>query len=195
MEFKPYFGQQIADVITPLGELRISVFRDFPYLYEGSLLYEENYLQIYVDAPEAMLFSVWDGSRMVGATTCIPLRNETEEVQEPFEKADLPSDKIFYFGESILLPSYRGKGLGKRFFAEREQHAASSGRYQSVYFCGVERPDDHPLRPANYRPLDPFWKAQGYQPAGLVSYFQWRDIGEETESKKKMNYWWKDLQR
>ena len=195
MEFKPYFGQQIADVITPLGELRISVFRDFPYLYEGSLLYEENYLQIYVDAPEAMLFSVWDGSRMVGATTCIPLRNETEEVQEPFEKADLPIDKIFYFGESILLPSYRGKGLGKRFFAEREQHAASSGRYQSVYFCGVERPDDHPLRPANYRPLDPFWKAQGYQPAGLVSYFQWRDIGEETESKKKMNYWWKDLQR
>ena len=195
MEFKPYFGQQIADVITPLGELRISVFRDFPYLYEGSLLYEENYLQIYVDAPEAMLFSVWDGSRMVGATTCIPLRNETEEVQEPFEKADLPSDKIFYFGESILLPSYRGKGLGKRFFAEREQHAASSGRYQSVYFCGVERPDDHPLRPANYRPLDPFWKAQGYQPAGLVSYFQWRDIGEETESKKKRNYWWKDLQR
>ncbi|MEZ4935662.1 MAG: GNAT family N-acetyltransferase [Saprospiraceae bacterium] len=193
MEFKRYFGQQISEVLTSLGELRITVFRAYPYLYEGSLDYEKNYLQTYVNSPEAMLFSVWDGPQMVGATTCIPLRDETEEVREPFEQAGLPIDSIFYFGESILLPAYRGKGLGKRFFAEREQHAASSGRYQRTYFCGVERPDDHPLRPANYHPLDPFWKAQGYQPAGLVSYFQWLDIGEAAETEKKMNYWWKGI--
>jgi GNAT superfamily N-acetyltransferase len=194
VEFKHYQGKEIGEVLTPLGELRIAVFRAFPYLYEGSLDYERNYLKTYVNAPQSLLFAVWDKGQMVGATTCIPLKEETAEVREPFERAGLPVEEIFYFGESILLPQYRGRGLGKRFFAERERHAASFGGYRAAYFCGVERPTDHPLRPNDYVPLDAFWRSQGYAPAGLVSYFDWQDIGETQSTAKKMNYWRKGIE-
>ncbi|MCR9064116.1 MAG: GNAT family N-acetyltransferase [Cytophagales bacterium] len=193
MEFRKYFGGEIKEVLNELGNLRIHVFLDFPYLYEGSLEYEKEYLQTYIDSQESMLFSVWDGNKMVGATTCIPLKDETIEIKEPFEKAGISIEEIFYFGESILLKPFRGKGLGHRFFQERENHVATFDHYKSMYFCGVERAKNHPLKPEDYQPLDKFWNTRGFAPTALVSYFEWKDIDEETPSKKKMNYWKKDL--
>jgi GNAT superfamily N-acetyltransferase len=194
IRIEKYHGAEIANVIEDLGRLRIEVFRDFPYLYEGSLDYERNYLQTYVNAPASMLAIVWDGLDAVGATTCIPLRNETEEVQEPFVKAGLNLDEIFYFGESILLSSYRGLGLGKHFFELREAHAAAHAWCKMVCFCAVERPESHPLRPAGYRPLDGFWQGLGYeQRSDLKAGFQWQDIGEAHSSIKPMVFWAKSI--
>lgn len=193
MEFKTFRGSEISGVLEELGELRIAVFRDFPYLYEGSLAYEKEYLQTYISSPDAFLFTVWDAGKMVGATTCIPLTDETEEVREPFEVAGVTLPNVFYFGESILLSAYRGQGLGKRFFEEREKHARSFGTFTDVYFCAVERPEHHPLRPETYQALDPFWKSQGFLPTPLYSYFEWKDLDETEASPKKMNYWFKKI--
>ena len=134
-------GPEIASVFEDLGQLRIAVFSDFPYLYEGTLTHEMEYLQTYADSPRAFLFAVYDGSKMVGATTCTPLVDETDDVRLPFEQVGFNLDSIFYFGESILLPSYRGIGLGHRFFDEREAHARRFGTYTTTCFCAVERAD------------------------------------------------------
>ena len=40
-------GDKLNQYIPELAELRIRVFRDFPYLYDGDLTYEEKYLQTY----------------------------------------------------------------------------------------------------------------------------------------------------
>ena len=37
-------GEEIAPALRALARLRIAVFRDWPYLYDGSLAYEEKYL-------------------------------------------------------------------------------------------------------------------------------------------------------
>lgn len=185
---------EIEEVIQELAHLRITVFRAFPYLYEGSFEYEKEYLKTYINSSKSFLFSVYDGDKMVGATTCIPLLDETPDVQEPFIKAGMNLDKIFYFGESILLPEYRGLGIGHRFFDEREAHAASFGTYSATCFCGVVRPENHPLRPTDYKPLDEFWTKRGYkkQPQ-LQSQFDWLDIGEQESTTKPMIYWSKVL--
>ncbi|MFN3849539.1 MAG: GNAT family N-acetyltransferase [Spirosomataceae bacterium] len=187
-------GFEIEEVIQELAHLRITVFRAFPYLYEGSFEYEKEYLKTYINSSKSFLFSVYDGDKMVGATTCIPLSDETPDVQEPFIKAGMNLDKIFYFGESILLPEYRGFGLGHRFFDERESHAASFGTYSTTCFCGVVRPENHPLQPTDYKPLDEFWTKRGYkkQPQ-LQSQFDWLDIGEQESTTKPMIYWSKEL--
>lgn len=191
---KRFIGQEIEEVIPQLAELRIQVFRDFPYLYEGSLEYEKEYLKTYTNSKQSFLFAVFDGDKMVGATTCIPLLDETGEVILPFRESKLPLEKIFYFGESILLKPYRGLGYGKRFFQEREAHAKSLSGIEEVYFCGVRRPENHPLRPSDYQPLDPFWLSQGYKKKeGLVSYFSWLDIGKDEEDEKPMDYWFKKI--
>lgn len=187
-------GAAIASVFDDLAQLRIAVFKAFPYLYEGSIDYEKEYLKVYSESENAFLFAVYDGNKMVGATTCIPLIDETPEVQEPFINAGIELESVFYFGESILLPEYRGLGLGHRFFDERETHARSFGTCKITSFCSVVRPENHPLRPSDYQPLDKFWTKRGYQKEpSLKSNFEWLDIGEQHSTLKEMIYWTKQL--
>lgn len=183
-------GSAFRTVFDDLAALRIAVFYDFPYLYEGSVDYEKHYLETYTRAERSFLFAVYDGEHLVGATTALPLRDETAEVQVPFLTAGYDLDTIFYFGESILLPAYRGLGLGNRFFDEREAHARQFGQYKLACFCAVQRPVDHPLRPVDYKPLDGFWTKRGYQRDDtLQSTFVWPDRNETVETAKPMIYW------
>lgn len=194
LQFRQYTGADIRTVFEPLAQLRIAVFRDFPYLYEGTTAYERSYLETYARAERALLFSVFDAGRMVGATTAIPLADETEDVQAPFRAAGFAVPEIFYFGESVLLPAYRGLGLGHRFFDVREAHAASFGEYRLTCFCAVERPATHPLRPPGYRPLDAFWTKRGYRKEPtLHTTFSWPDLGETVSTPKTMIYWTRPL--
>lgn len=177
-----------------LARLRIAVFRDFPYLYDGSVAYERAYLNTYAKSERAFLFAVYDGDQMVGATTCIPLTDETDDVKKPFLDAGYDLTTVFYFGESILLPACRGLGLGHRFFDEREAHATHFGGYQLTCFCSVSRPADHPLRPVDYQPLDAFWTKRGYaKEPRLQSQFDWTDVGERESTAKPMVYWLRAL--
>lgn len=194
MDYRIYIGKEIETVMEDLAALRISVFLDFPYLYEGTIDYEMEYLKTYINSERSFLFAVFEKGEMVGATTCIPLADETEDVQDPFLKNNVPFEDVFYFGESILLSEYRGKGLGVRFFEEREKYAKSFGTFKSTWFCGVKRPEDHPLKPKDYVPLENFWTKRGYQQAeNMVSFFEWKDIDEQVSSKKPMMYWKKDI--
>lgn len=190
LSFVRLTGSEFRYVFDELAALRIAVFRDFPYLYEGTIAYEKQYLETYARAERSLLFAVYDGGQMVGATTALPLRDETDEVQQPFRDAGYDLDTIFYFGESLLLPEYRGRGLGHRFFDEREAHARRFGQYTTTCFCAVQRPDNQPLRPADYQPLDGFWLKRGYRrDPGLQSTFWWPDRGEAVSTAKPMVYW------
>ena len=187
-------GAAIRSVFDELAALRITVFRDFPYLYEGTVDYERAYLETYARANQSLLFTVRDGDRMVGATTALPLRDETAEVQEPFRRSGYDLDSIVYFGESILLPNYRGQGLGHRFFDEREAYARQLGGFSTTCFCAVQRSIDHPLRPSDYQPLDSFWTKRGYvRHDDLQSTFSWPDRGEMASTDKAMTYWMQSL--
>lgn len=187
-------GAEIATVSDNLAKLRITVFRAFPYLYEGSIDYEKEYLKVYSESENSFLFAVYDEQEMVGATTCIPLVDETPEVQEPFIKAGIDLESVFYFGESILLPEYRGLGLGHRFFDEREAHARSFPSCKITCFCSVARPENHPLKPVDYQPLDEFWSKRGYKKEfSLKSQFDWLDIGNSQSTQKDMIYWIKKV--
>jgi GNAT superfamily N-acetyltransferase len=185
-------GTGLSPWIDPLGELRIRVFREFPYLYEGSLGYEREYLQTYMRSPRSLVVLALDETRrVVGATTCLPLEDEGPEFQEPFLHAGWDIHDICYFGESILLPAHRGRGLGKEFFRRREAHADTLGLKWRA-FCAVDRPDNHPLRPPAYRPLDTFWAVLGFEKKpGLQATFAWRETGESTASPKTLTFWTK----
>ena len=194
LELKRLSGEALNQYIPELASLRIEVIRDFPYLYDGDTEYESRYLQTYIQCPESVVVLAFDGDKVVGASTGIPLKFETDEVKAPFIKAGLNIDEIFYCGESVLISKYRGQGAGVAFFDHREDHARELGGYQYSCFCGVQRPDDHPRRPAGYRPLDNFWRKRGYEKhPELHTTFSWKEIGEADESPKPMTFWMKAL--
>ena len=194
LQFIKKNGNEIESVFDDLASLRIAVFRDYPYLYEGSVAYEKEYLSSYIKSDRSLLFAVYSDQKMVGATTCIPLPDETSAIRKPFEQEGYDINSIFYFGESILLPRFRGIGLGHRFFDEREQHARSFGTYKKACFFSVERGLNHPEKPIDYRPNDEFWRKRGYskQPH-LKSRMEWPDIGEVHDTPKTLVCWMRDL--
>ncbi|MGE9297179.1 MAG: GNAT family N-acetyltransferase, partial [Puniceicoccales bacterium] len=143
---------------------------------------------------ECLFVLVFDGDEVVGASTALPMSAEVDDFARPFELMGYDVGDVFYFGESVLLPGYRGQGIGHRFFDEREAFARKLGRFALTTFCAVERPADHPRRPAEYRPHDAFWSKRGYvKRPELHTTFDWQEIGEAEESPKKMIFWTRDL--
>jgi GNAT superfamily N-acetyltransferase len=190
-------GAELERHIPALAKLRIEVFREFPYLYDGDADYEARYLETYRQARGNVVVIVLDGERVVGASTALPMAEETDAVKAPFLVHGYDPARIFYLGESVLRPAYRGQGLGVRFFEEREAHAqrlcAEQGdRFDWYSFCAVQRDTDDPRRPADYVPLNRFWHKRGYQcHPELTTQFSWKELGESQESAKPMLFWLK----
>lgn len=194
LQIKIFKGLEIAPFIPELAQLRIEIFRDFPYLYDGSFEYEENYLKTYSQSPDSLAVIVFDGDHAVGVSTGLPMEDETEEFKKPFLDQGYDPGKIFYCGESILKTEYRGNGLYKRFFKEREHHARKLDRFDIICFCGVNRPENHPLKPKHYKPLDPIWNKFGYiKHPELKTTYMWKDIDEKEETGKEMIFWLKSI--
>ena len=187
-------GSALAAAVPELARLRMMVFRDWPYLYDGTLDYEQEYLATFSSATGAVLVAAYDAGAMVGAATAAPLLESAEEFAAPFRAHGDDPAQIFYFGESVLLKAHRGKSLGHLFFDHREAHARSFGRFTLAAFCAVQRPADHPLRPQDYVPLDAFWRKRGFEKVdGLTTSFSWKDVDEPEETAKPMQFWLKTL--
>lgn len=187
-------GRGLAPWLDDVARLRIRVFRDWPYLYDGDLAYEQDYLRAYADAADSVVVLAIDGHAVVGASTGLPLADDTVEFRQPFLDAGRPVDEVFYFGESVLMPAYRGRGIGHRFFDEREAHAAALGRFTWTAFCAVDRDADDPRRPAGHRGNEAFWTKRGYtrQPEMQVR-LAWREIGEDAPTEKPLTFWLRKL--
>jgi GNAT superfamily N-acetyltransferase len=184
------FGAAVRPYLDDLATLRITVFREYPYLYEGSREYEARYLESYMRSERATVVLACHGERVVGASTAMPLTEHGEGGIVPvLAQAGYDPAQIYYFGESVLLPEYRGLGIGHAFFDEREARARALGM-RITSFCAVERPAHHPLEPQDYVPHDAFWTKRGYtKRPDLVARFSWRDLGDEEESEKPMVFW------
>ncbi|MEN8741208.1 MAG: GNAT family N-acetyltransferase [Phaeobacter gallaeciensis] len=185
----PLTGAALEAALDDVAALRIEVFRAWPYLYDGDLGYERDYMQSYRDSARAVVVGAFDGDRLVGAATGTPLADHADDFAAAFAGTDIDLTTVFYCAESVLLPEYRGQGAGHGFFDAREAHARKHGFTKSA-FCGVQRPEDHPLRPADYAPLDPFWRKRGYAPLpGVMAEFSWKDVDQRDETRKPLQFW------
>jgi len=181
-----------APALDALAALRIAVFRHWPYLYQGDLDYERDYLERY-RSKGSVIVAAYDGDKMIGASTGALMEDHASEFGQALANWDGKIEDIFYLAESVLLPDYRGRGLGHIFFDGREAQARLWGR-KFCAFCSVIRPIDHPLRPETYRPLDGFWRKRGYAPLqDVIAQFPWKDIGQVQETSKQMQFWMRRL--
>jgi GNAT superfamily N-acetyltransferase len=186
-------GTAIEAHVDALADLRVSVFRDYPYLYEGSRDYERKYLASYASCSSSLVVLALDGDRVVGASTAMPLTQHSDEVVPPLVRAGFVPDQVYYYGESVLDPAYRGHGLGAVFFVERERRARALG-FRVATFCAVDRPAGHPRRPPAYVVPGALWRRHGFvRRPDIVGEFSWRDVGDAGETTKPMVFWLKDL--
>lgn len=198
LEIETLTGDGVAAALPAVAKLRVAVFREWPYLYEGDTDSEQDYMRGYAAAPDSVIVVARDGDQIVGVATAAPLVQHTKQFVPLFEAAGYDPERVFYFAESVLLPAYRGRGVGHAFFDHREAAARTAtgraGAFSHAAFCGVVRPDGDPRRPPDYRPLDAFWQKRGFQKIdGLVGSYTWREIGHTDETTKPMQFWMRAL--
>lgn len=162
VEIMTVSGKDVHRYLDDVAYLRIQIFREFPYLYDGNMDYEKEYLNVYSQSQESLMVLAFHDQKIIGVSTAVPLKDEMVEIQAPFAANHLPINDYFYLGESVLLEPFRGQGIYKYFFSLREE-AARMGGYRYATFLAVDRPLDHPLKPLDYQPMDPVWKYFGYE--------------------------------
>ncbi len=193
LTIKTLTGDELQHHLPDVASLRIRVFADFPYLYDGTMDDEEIYLAKFAAIEGAIIVACHDGEKIVGAATGGPLIGQMTEFSDPLKHAGFDCSEIFYCGESVLLPDYRGHGVGHRFFDERENQARRLMLKRSC-FLSVIRLHDHPARPGDYSPLDAFWRKRGYAPLdGLTATFPWKEHSTDEEVDNQLQYWMRDL--
>lgn len=183
----------VAERLDDLATLRLEIFEEYPYLYQGRRADELAYLRTYADKPDACAIIAFDGEAVIGAATGMPLIHEDAQLTDAFAKCDLSLKDIFYVGELLFLPSYRNGGLGQKLLAQMESQIRSFGRYRKLTCATIERPADHPLRPSDYIPITRFLARTGFaQLPGVVTHFAWREI-DGVKRDHAMQFWIKEL--
>ena len=187
-------GAALLPCLDDVARLRIAVFRDWPYLYDGDVGYERDYLAAYAQSPNSVVVLARAGDKVVGASTGIPLAEDSAEFQAPFLERGIEVAKVFYCGESVLLPDYRGRGLGHAFFDAREAHARALGGFALTAFAAVDRDAADPRRPAGHRCNEAFWTKRGYaRQAGLTMALDWNEIGV-GDCAHALTFWTRPLE-
>jgi GNAT superfamily N-acetyltransferase len=185
-------GPALQAALPALARLRTTVFAEWPYLYDGDDAYESGYLARFASGPGAALVVAFDGETPVGMATCQPMAEAHVTVPAAFHRRGLDPAGFCYFGESVLLPAYRGRGAGVSFFTRREAHARSLG-LRAAAFCAVVRNARDPRRPAGHVPLDDFWRRRGFLPRPDISCtMAWKELGDDRETPHSLGFWLKD---
>lgn len=193
IHIQPFHGWQAELYIKELARLRMEVFRDFPYLYDGSMDYEESYLKTLIEAPNNLIVMAFKGSEVIGAATALPLEQEPENICLPVSRGGYDISKVYYLGESVIREPYRNKGLNTNFFKAAEQRAKDLGEFDFLAFCNLERATNHPAYPEDYAAPNEYWSSLGFQPTDIVCQISWKDIYEDSESPKNLRFWIKSI--
>lgn len=175
------------------ANIRIDMFKEYPYLYEGALDSEKEYLETYFQSPNTRLLAIFDKEDLVGFSNCIPLNEEMDSIQKAFKAQKIDVEDYLYIGEVMLKEPFRGQGLMRKFMEFHEERAKELGK-KFLTFMTIKRPKDHPMRPHDYRDLEPIWEHFGFQYEPTINIeIPWTQIDTGKEEANNLGVWVKEI--
>lgn len=184
-------GKEVIQSLDQLAELRMEIFRAYPYFYEGNAAEEKKYLQAYAHSAESFFVVCRVAGKITGMVSGLPLRDARREVWTT--PSPLSIERIFYLGEILVLEEYRGSGLGKILYERFEQAVKARGIYEKIAFKEIVLTPGDPRRPETYVSLDSFWEQRGYvKHPELRQQMAWPESGGK-EVVHTLVFWIKEL--
>ncbi len=184
-----HIGNNFIPYIDIISQLRIEIFKEYPYLYKGDLDYEKKYMQGYLTDHQAMIALASINERIVGISTGIPLISDSEIVMDAkkvFAKDNIDISDYYYYGEMIILPEHRRKGLATQLCCAQNKVIKRWG-FKHVCILTVVRGEDHPLKPTNYISQESLWKSLGFSKNNLTINYSWPTIQVDQSATSQSN--------
>lgn len=187
IHLETFKGNAISPYIQDITDLSLTIYREYPYLYEGT---EEEYMpfiEYYSYSQNGIACILFDNDKPIGVAIGMPMNEMREKYKQPLLNyyTETDFDSLFYLGEFLLLKEYRGQGFSKQMYLELEQQVRKTGFSSKIFFCEID----------NYRSLDKFWSKLGFKLCGNLSFtVYWRNVSELEDSPHNMIYLMKSLQ-
>ncbi len=162
LEVRCVVGAAVVPELDGIAQLRATVLKAWPELHDGDAAEERSRLQCFDESWRSVAVLVLDAGQLVGASLGLPLEDTHGAMRKAFASVHRDASTTFLMAGCVLLPGYRGRGLGHRFFDERETHTRSIGTFEATAFATVERDPGDPRRPPFGRSNEPLWRRRGY---------------------------------
>ncbi|MCG8332269.1 MAG: GNAT family N-acetyltransferase [Chitinophagales bacterium] len=190
ISIKLFLGKKAEQYIDEVANLRIKIFREFPYLYDGDKDYEKHYLKKFIGTEDSLIAIAFDENSVIGALTGLPLKLEEQTIYQAWIQKGDSIDKVYYFSEALIFKAYRRQGIGKALFTIAESWVSSTNQFETYTLATVIRANNHPKRPQGYTSSDAFWLKLDYKKTDdIICTISWKEVGEETESSKPLLFW------
>ncbi len=190
-------GKDLESILPFVAQQRIELFREYPYLYEGNLTEEMNYLEWFAKLPHTAMAVAYHDKQPVGFVSGTSFKDFDTHFKgscDVFLKADLKPEEYYYITEGIVVPEHRGNALALKLSALIEGYAKKIGFTKGCFVD--ESHDKHPLKPANYYSLETAFKKAGYIKSPLSIKFNWvtRQVaGQARDQEHELYYWMKNI--
>lgn len=181
IDIQKHEGRSIKTYLPSIAKLRVDVFKEPPFCFEWDMKHELFNLRRLL-CKEGIAILVFDKTKLVGAATGLPLQEAPLPILKPFQDQGVHVEKYFFFGQSILLPPYRGRGLYNHFFALREQHVLHLKKYTHICFSQMILAEQR-----ESFSLDNFWHKRGYA-------LQPKFVSSMENKRCELAFWVKNLE-
>lgn len=191
-------GKDSNDYIEKISQLRIEAFKEYPYLYQGELAYEKQYVRGYTTDSKAMIAIAKLDGTIAGISSGIPLISESEIVSDAkkiFSAQKINISDYYYYGEIIILPEFRSQGNASKLYSAQDELIKSWG-FKYACILTVVREEDHPLKPKDYKSPDKMWEHFGFFRNNLTTKHHWPTIQSDmsvVDIDNILEFWTKKL--
>lgn len=189
-------GKELLANIAELAKLRLKIFREYPYLYEGDSASEESYLSLFASSSDAFFIVAKGESQLVGAISGIPLDFAQKEIRDAFCQSTIESGGYYALCDILVLKEHRNRKIGSILYKEFENQLLKMKRYTKLVLWQIVRAQDDPRRPNDYFSLDDFWRKKGFiKHPELVCYIPWKEVSDEKAISHRFEFWVKEMPR
>lgn len=201
IQFELIQHNSFKDYLDLIAAWRITYYREFPYLYVGNFEGEQAYLDLYQQEKLSSLFLAKYNQEIVGFTIGMPLLT-LEILGEIFDinhlvnwlkQNNMSERSVYYFGEFMTHPLFRGKGICHQLLHQIEQFAIQNN-FSVASLITVIRKSNHRLKNADYQEFN--WEKTGFKKTGLVInsvYPTLLENGRIENTVNEMDFWIKYL--
>lgn len=186
-------GVEVLHYLDAIIHLRVTVFREYPYLYGGDPEAEEGYVKTFARSKRSLFVLAKNHEEVIGCLTSIPAIDVlTESWATALRK--LSVDSMIYLGDMLLLKEYRNQKIGSKMYDLFEKTVRKDETYSKIAFQEIVRPKDDPKRPTTYRSLDPFWNKRSYiKHPEMTQQISYLEIGDSAPVEHTFVFWIKEL--